>query len=52
MASRMRAQNASSMRFVRRDWISVSSLIPIQSLLMMKGRKEGISWPTCGSAPT
>jgi hypothetical protein len=28
MAARMRAQNASSMRFVR-DWISLSSLIPI-----------------------
>jgi hypothetical protein len=29
MAARMRAQNASSMRFVRRDWISLSS--PIRS---------------------
>ena len=46
MAAHMRLQNASSMRFVRRDWVSLSSLIPIESLSVMKGGKEGISWPS------
>jgi hypothetical protein len=50
MAARIRAQNASSIWLVRRDWFSFSSLIPIWSLATMKGGKEGISWPISGSA--
>ena len=44
MAAHMREQNASSMRFVR-DWISLSSLIPIWSLSMRKARTRGFPGP-------
>jgi len=50
MALRMAAQNASSARFARLVWISCSSLIPGWKVAVMKGKKEGISWPTRGSA--
>jgi hypothetical protein len=50
MAARMAAQNASSARFVRLVWISCSSLIGGWKVAVMKGKKEGISWPTRGSA--
>src|SRR5499433_3471192 len=45
-----RAPYVQSETFVRLDWISWSSLIPIWSLSIMKGGKEELSWPSRGTA--